>query len=89
VTSQNIARIFDFAQKGGLLEGKDADIAVIDVEHLWTVRKEDLFTKNRWSAYEDMMFIGRPVATFLRGKLVYRDGEIQGQPQGQRIERQG
>src|SRR3989440_5385800 len=71
VTSQNIAHIFGFEQKGGLVVGKDADITVIDTEQVWKVQKEDLFTKNGWSAYEGMELIGRPVATFLRGRLVY------------------
>jgi dihydroorotase len=87
MTSQNLARIFGFAQKGGLLVGKDADIVVIDTEHPWLVRPADLFTKNQWSVYEGMELLGRPVATFLRGNLVYRDGQIVGEPQGQRVVR--
>jgi len=51
------------------------------------VKKEDLFTKNQWSAYEGMELIGRPIATFLRGNLVYQDGKILGDPQGQWIAR--
>ncbi len=86
VTSQNIARIFGFARKGGLIVGKDADIVVIDTKQPWTVRKEDLFTKNQWSIYEGMQLIGRPVATFLRGNLVYRNGQIIGEPQGRWIQ---
>src|SRR5713101_3614426 len=74
VTSQNIARIFGFDQKGGLAVGKDADMVVVDTRQVWRVKKEDLFTKNRWSAYEGMELMGRPVATFLRGRLVYREG---------------
>jgi dihydroorotase-like cyclic amidohydrolase len=87
VTSQNIACILDFPQKSGLLVGKDADIVVVDTEHPWILRKEDLFTKNRWSVYEGVEFIARPVATFLRGNKVYEQGKILGEPQGQRIER--
>lgn len=87
VTSQNIAHIFGFEQKGALLEGRDADITVIDMQKLWQVQKADLFTKNRWSAYEGMQLIGRPTATFLRGQLVYHDGKIIGEPLGQRIVR--
>jgi dihydroorotase len=87
VTSQNIARTFDFGQKGGLVEGKDADIVVVDTTQQWMVQKKDLFTKNQWSAYEGMEFIGRPVATFLRGSLVYHDGKIVGDPLGKRIRR--
>jgi dihydroorotase (multifunctional complex type) len=87
VTSQNIAHIFDFEQKGALLEGRDADITVIDMQQEWKVQKADLFTKNRWSAYEGMQLIGRPIATFLRGYLVYHNGKIVGEPLGQRIVR--
>jgi dihydroorotase (multifunctional complex type) len=87
VTSQNIARIFGFEQKGGLAVGKDADIVVVGTVQAWKVKKEDLFTKNRWSAYEGLELIGRPVATFLRGNMVYQEGKIIGEPQGKRIER--
>src|SRR5229473_980721 len=87
VTSQNIARIFGFAQKGGLAVGKDADMVVVDTRQVWRVKKADLFTKNRWSAYEGMELMGRPVATFLRGRLVYREGTIIGEAQGERIAR--
>jgi dihydroorotase len=85
VTSQNIARIFGFEQKGALAVGKDADIVVVDTLNPWRVCKEDLFTKNRWSVYEGMELTGRPSATFLRGTLVYRDGEIVGEARGKRV----
>jgi dihydroorotase len=87
VTSQNIAHIFGFEQKGALVEGRDADITVVDTQKMWKVQKDDLFTKNRWSAYEGMELIGRPIATFLRGQLVYHDGKIVGEPLGQRVVR--
>jgi len=87
VTSSNLARVFGFGQKGSLAVGKDADMAVIDINNTWKVRKEELFTKNRWSAFEGMELAGRPIATFLRGKLVYQDGKIIGEPQGQWIRR--
>ena len=87
VTSQHIAEIFGFTQKGGIVAGKDADIVVVDTTQPWTVRKVDLFTKNQWSVFEGTEFIGRSVATFLRGKPVYRDGTIIGEPQGKRVER--
>jgi dihydroorotase len=87
VTSQHIAQIFGFTHKGGIVVGKDADIVVVDTTRPWTVKKEDLFTKNQWSVFEGTEFIGRSVATFLRGNLVYRDGIIMGEPQGKRVEK--
>lgn len=87
VTSTNLARIFNYPQKGSLEIGKDADIVVVDTQRSWTVNRDDLFTKNRWSAFEGMELVGRPIATFLRGKPVYRDGQILGEPQGKWIRR--
>lgn len=87
VTSQTIAKIFGFEQKGGLLVGKDADIVVVDTAQVWKVKKEDLFTKNRWSAYEGLELIGRPAVTFLRGNMVYQEGQIMSDPQGKWMER--
>lgn len=87
VTSTNLARISGFAQKGSLAVGKDADIVVVDAHKSWWVCKADLFTKNRWSAFEDMTLQGKPVATFLRGDLVYQDGTIIGEPHGQWLTR--
>ncbi|HEY1353769.1 MAG TPA: dihydroorotase family protein [Ktedonobacteraceae bacterium] len=88
VTSDNIARIFGFEHKGGLQVGRDADLVVIDPARTWTVTQEDLFTKNRWSAYAGMTLRGRPLMTFLRGLLVYQNGQILGEPRGKRLSRQ-
>jgi dihydroorotase len=85
VTSQNIARIFGFGQKGGLIAGKDADMVVVDTANTWNVRKEDLFTKNQWSVFEGEELTGRPIATFLRGALAYHNGEIVGPAQGKHL----
>lgn len=82
-TSTNLARIFGFPQKGALLAGKHADIVVVDPNQTWLVRKADLFTKNQWSAFEGMELRGKPIATFLRGNLIYQDGRIIGEPIGQ------
>ncbi len=87
VMSRNIAHIFGFTQKGGLEVGKDADIVVVNTKQLWSVKKADLFTKNRWSAYEGMDLLGRPLATLLRGALVYQNGQVVGEPRGHWIER--
>jgi dihydroorotase len=85
VTSANIARIFGFERKGGLEVGKDGDVVVVDTKGVWRVRNEDLYTKNRWSAYEGMELIGRPRVTFLRGERVYADGGVIGEARGRHL----
>ena len=83
--SQNPAKIFGFTTTGSLEVGKDADLVVLDTNQTWTVEKADLFSKCGWSAYEGMELTGRPIATFLRGDLVYKNGKILGEPHGKWI----
>ncbi len=80
--STNIATFFDFPQKTGIKVGNDADFVILDTKGEWQVKKEDLFTKLGWSAYEGMKLRGRPVATFLRGELKYEDGKILNEQKG-------
>ena len=82
LASYNPAKIFGFDSKGEIAVGKDADLVVIDMENGWTVKKEDLFSKCAWSAYEGKKLIGRPTAIFLRGKHVYENGRILKKPLG-------
>lgn len=86
-TSTNVAKIFNYQQKGSIEIGKDADLVIINTKQKWNVKKEDLFTKNKWSVYEGMELIGRPIATFLRGNLVYEHSKIVGSKQGKRVKR--
>lgn len=78
--AQNPAKIFGFKQKGEIKVGKDADFVVLNTTDVWKVKKQNLFTKCGWSAYEGMKLIGRPKATFLRGRLVYKTGKILAKP---------
>ena len=78
----NIAKFFGFEQKLGIMEGNDADLVMLNTNTDWIVKKEDLFTKLQWSAYEGMKLRGRPIATWLRGKLVYYNGKIVGNKNG-------
>jgi len=85
LSSYNPSHIFGFKDKGEIAVGKDADFVVIDVNSEWEVNKEDLFAKCGWSEYEGIKLIGRPIATFLRGNLVYENGKIIGEAQGKQI----
>ncbi len=85
VASKNPAQILGLKTKGEIAVDKDADLTIIDVKTPWTVKKEDLFSKCGWSAYEGKTLIGRPIATYLRGNLVYENGSIISKPLGQQI----
>lgn len=79
--SANPARIFGlYPQKGTLQPGTDADVTVIDLDQAWTVEGEDLFYKNKFSAFEGVSLTGKVTHTFVRGKLVYNEGSFEASP---------
>ncbi|MFB6123322.1 MAG: dihydroorotase [Haloferacaceae archaeon] len=70
VTARNPARIFDLPRKGAVAEGKDADLALYDVDEVRDVRAADLHSKCEWTPFEgfDGVF---PEWTMVRGRVVY------------------
>lgn len=78
------AKRFRLADKGELSLGKDADIVILDPNQSYTVKAEDLYYKNKFSAYEGFEIGCRITETFVRGQLVYQLGKgIIGEPIGQ------
>jgi allantoinase len=79
--SFNPARLFGlYPQKGKIQPGADADLAVVDLDKEWTLTVDQLFNKNKFSAYVGSTFKGKVIRTIVRGRTVYQDGEIKVQP---------
>ena len=63
-----------FGLPGGYIEnGEVADICIVDTETTWKVNPEEFQTKGRSTPFEGMNLTGKVIATFVDGKLVYRD----------------
>ncbi len=73
VLSENPARRFRLERKGGIRVGRDADLAIVDLDLWGRVAGEKLATKCRWSPYEGLDLKGWPLLTFVQGEPVYRD----------------
>ena len=71
-----------YGRKGTLRVGADGDLVVIDPNGSWTVRSEDLFYKQGWSALEGETLNGRIEQTVVRGRVVLRQGRDQGSSRG-------
>ena len=73
------ARIFDLAPvKGALAKGADADLTLVDLERVRTVKADELGSYSDYSLYDGWEFKGWPVRTIVRGVTVMNDGHITG-----------
>lgn len=69
------ARIIGFdKRKGRIAPGFDADLVVFDPDAELSITRESILFKNKISAYVGVNLRGESVATYLRGRAVYRDG---------------
>lgn len=73
--------------KGALVVGADADMALLDPGQDWTVRPDDLLDRHRRSPFAGLTLRGRVVRTILRGRTVYADGRVVGEPIGRVVTR--
>lgn len=77
LTSANPARRFGlYPRKGALQPGSDADLTLVDVHREWVLGEADLHTRWPLSPFVGRAFQGRVVATLVRGRPVYREGEV-------------
>lgn len=58
-------------KKGKIAVGYDADLLVFDPSARYVVRNDQVFFKNKLTAYDGMEFCGRVVETFVRGQVVF------------------
>ena len=75
VNSINTARVFGLEDKGEIAIGKDADLAIVDLDLEKTITPE-LFGYSDFSIYEGMTFKGWPKYTISRGEIIQKDGVI-------------
>lgn len=67
-------------RKGHLDPGADADFVLVDMAAEKVLRDEDVISKAGWTPYAGRKVKGLPVMTFVRGRLVARDGRPVGEP---------
>ncbi|SDT43471.1 dihydroorotase [Maribacter dokdonensis] len=70
----NPAILFQIKKRGYIREGYYADLVVANLNSPWTVSKENIAYKCKWSPFEDTTFSSKVVHTFINGHLGYSNG---------------
>ena len=76
----NPAKIFGCENKGSLTVGKDADIVIFDPDKTVTISVTNMHSDYDHTIWEGKTLHGYPVQTYVRGRLVYDQGEFVGTP---------
>jgi allantoinase len=83
VLSWNPAQRFGLLHKGDIAPGYDADLALLDPNESWTIHYADSPSTQGFTPFEGIEVTGRIKQTFLRGQLVFNNGQVVGEPRGQ------
>ena len=78
VLSRNPAGIMGLAGKGAVAVGHDADFTLVDLGAEWVLDRSGVWSNARYSIYEGWRFKGKVLTTLVRGRPVFRDGELVG-----------
>jgi allantoinase len=87
LTSWNPARRYGLHTKGDIADGYDADIALIDPETSWIADPASSESAQEYTPFRGMRIGSSVTATFLRGRRIYGEGKILGQPAGRYLHR--
>jgi len=72
----NPARLFGVVGRGFLRKGYRADVVLVRPDHPWTVTRDVIESKCRWSPMEGHTFQWQVVRTLCNGRTVYADGVV-------------
>ena len=70
------AKLYNVKQKGQIKVGYDADCVLVDRKGKHTIDTATLVTKAKWSIFEGLTLKGKPIATFVNGQCVFREGSF-------------
>ncbi|MCC6064342.1 MAG: dihydroorotase family protein [Thermofilum sp.] len=62
-------------RKGVVAPGFDADLVIVELAE-WSVKGSELVSKAKYTPFEGWTMRTKTVATYVRGRCVYRDGEF-------------
>jgi dihydroorotase len=76
---------YGIEKRGFIREGYFADLVLVNPDHKFTVKKENILYKCGWSVFEGVNFDARVEKTFVNGNLVFDTGKINDEIKGLRL----
>jgi len=74
--SKNPAEVFGLKGRGSLKEGNNADLTVVDLDRKYKIDASKFHSKAKYSPFNGWKVEGKPVKTFVDGRLIMDEGEI-------------
>ena len=81
----NPAILFNIEKRGFIRKGYYADLVLVDLNSPWTVNKDNILYKCKWSPFEGSTFKSRISHTFVNGRLAYKNFKVYDERYGQRL----
>ncbi|MDJ0386776.1 dihydroorotase [Roseomonas sp. E05] len=79
------ARVYGAVCKGRLAAGYDADFTIVDLKRQRTIEESWIASPCGWTPFAGQRCTGWPVMTLIRGRVVMREDEVLGAPEGQPV----
>jgi dihydroorotase len=68
--------IFNLKGRGYLKKGNSADITIVDLKRKYRIDASKFHSKAKYSPFDGWVVQGKPVKTFVNGRLIMDEGEI-------------
>jgi len=85
LTGHGPQRCYSIARKGRIAVGYDADFAIVDLNAKRIITHDWIASRSGWTPYDGREVTGWPIHTIVRGRIVVRDGELQGSAIGEPV----
>ncbi len=83
--AHSVADCFQIDKRGYIREGYWADLALVNLNSPWTVSKDNILYKCKWSPFEDTTFQSKIAATIVSGNLVWENDKLIEGTNGKRL----